>query len=66
MEKYNYNDQVMKDEMGTICSTHGEKTNTCRVLVGKPEGNRPLERTRRRWKNNTKMDLREVRLGDMD
>jgi len=30
------------------------------VLVGKPEGKRPLERPRRRWENNIKMDLQEV------
>jgi len=35
------------------------------ILVGKPEGKRPLARTRRRWENNIKMDLREVRgVGD--
>ena len=31
-----------------------------RVLVGKPEGKRPLGRSRRRWEDNIKMDLREV------
>ena len=30
------------------------------MLVGKPEGKRPLERPRRRWENNIKMDLQEV------
>jgi transcription termination factor 2 len=44
----------------------GEKRNAYRILVGKPEGKRPLGRPRRRWKNNIKMDLREIRLGDMD
>ena len=34
-----------------------------RVLVGKPEGRRPLERPRRRWEVNIKMDLREVGWG---
>jgi hypothetical protein len=34
-----------------------------RVLVGKPEGRRPLERPRRRWEANIKMDLREVGWG---
>ena len=33
--------------------------NTCKVLVGKPEGKRPLGRPRRRWEYNIKMDLRE-------
>jgi hypothetical protein len=38
----------MKDEIGRGYSTHGEKRNAYIVLVGKPEGNRPLERPRRR------------------
>ena len=37
-----------------------------RVLVGKPEGKRPLGRTRRRWDDNIKMDLQEVGCGGMD
>jgi len=37
-----------------------------RVLVGKPEGNRPFERHRRRWEDNIKIDLQEVGGGDMD
>ena len=36
------------------------------VLVGKPEGKRPLRRTRRRWEDNIKMDLQGVVCGDMD
>jgi hypothetical protein len=38
----------------------GEGRNVCRVLVGKPEGKRPLERTRRRWEDGLKIDLREI------
>ena len=34
--------------------------NAYRVLLGKPEGNRPLGRPRRRWEDNIRMDLREV------
>ena len=34
-----------------------------KVLVGKPEGNRPLPRPRRRWEDNIKMDLEEVGRG---
>jgi hypothetical protein len=41
----------------------GERRGVYRALVGKPEGRRPLERPRRRWKNNIKMDLREVGFG---
>jgi hypothetical protein len=40
----------------------GEGRGVYRVLVGRPEGKRPLERTRRRWKDNIKMDLREIRI----
>jgi len=36
------------------------------VLVGKPEGKRPLGRPRRRWEDNIKMDLQEVRCGGKD
>jgi len=38
----------------------GEDRGMHRVLVGKPEGNRPLRRPRRRWEDNIKMDLQEV------
>jgi hypothetical protein len=38
----------------------GEKRNAYRILVGKPEGKRPLGRPRRRWMDNIKMDLREI------
>jgi hypothetical protein len=38
----------------------GEPRNAYRILVGKPEGKRPLGRPRRRWVVNIKMDLREV------
>jgi hypothetical protein len=47
--------------MGRACSTNGEEEkNACRILVGKPEGNRPLGRPRRRWEDNIIMDLREI------
>jgi hypothetical protein len=39
---------------------------TRRLLVVKPEGKRPLGRTRRRWVDNIRMDLREVGWGDVD
>jgi hypothetical protein len=38
----------------------GEKRGVHRVLVGKPEGKRPLGRPRRRWEDNIKMDFQEV------
>ena len=44
----------------------GEERGVYRVLVGKPEGKRPLGRPRRRWVNNIRMDLQEVGCGYMD
>jgi hypothetical protein len=38
----------------------GAKRNAYRILVGIPEGRRPLGRPRRRWVDNVKMDLREI------
>jgi hypothetical protein len=43
--------------MGRACSTNGEKK---RILMGKPEGKRPLGRPRRRWVDNIKTDVREI------
>jgi hypothetical protein len=45
--------------MGGACSTNGDKRNAYRILVGKQERKRPLERPRRRWEDNIKMELRE-------
>jgi hypothetical protein len=44
----------------------GEKRNAYRLLVGKPEGKRPLGRPRCRWVDNIRMDLGEVGWGDVD
>ncbi|KAJ4436993.1 hypothetical protein ANN_17125 [Periplaneta americana] len=44
----------------------GESRNVYRVLVGRPEGKRPLGRQRRRWEDNIKMNLREVGYDDKD
>jgi hypothetical protein len=44
----------------------GEKRNVYRILVGKPEGKRPLGRPRRRWVDNNKIDLREIEWDGMD
>jgi hypothetical protein len=43
-----------------------EKRNAYRLLVGKPEGKRPLGRPRRTWVDNIRMDLGEVGRGDVD
>ena len=44
----------------------GETRGVYRVLVGKPEGKRPLGRPRCRWEDNIKMDLQEVGCGGME
>jgi hypothetical protein len=51
---------IEKNEMGGACGACGEGRGVHRVLVGIPEGKRPLERPRRRWEDNIKMDLQEV------
>jgi hypothetical protein len=54
---------VKGDEMSRACSTHGEKGLHIRVFT---EGKRPLGRPRRRWKDNIRMDLREIGWRGMD
>jgi hypothetical protein len=44
----------------------GEKRNAYRILMGMPEGKRPLGRPRRRWMGNIKIDLREIEWDGMD
>jgi hypothetical protein len=44
----------------------GEEKSVHRMLVGKPEGNRPLGRPRRRWEDNIKTDMQEVGGGGGD
>jgi hypothetical protein len=48
--------------VGGTCGTHGRGE----VLMGKPEGKRPLERPRRRWEAGIRTDLREIRWGSVD
>jgi hypothetical protein len=52
--------------MGRACNTKGAKRNAHSILVGKPEGKRPLGRPRSRWVDNIKMDVSETELGGMD
>jgi len=49
--------------MGGACGTYGGGERVYWVLVGNPEGKRPLGRHRRRWEDNIKMDLQEVGRG---
>jgi hypothetical protein len=44
----------------------GEKSNARMILIGKPEGKRPLWRPRSRWENNIKIHLRNIGCGGMD
>jgi hypothetical protein len=46
--------------MCRACITNGEEMNACRILVGRPEGKRPLGRPIRRYADNIKMDLRGI------
>jgi hypothetical protein len=44
----------------------GYKRGAYRILVGRPDGKRPLEKPRRRWENNTKVDLQKVEWGGIE
>jgi hypothetical protein len=52
--------KIKENEVGWICGMQGEGRGAYRVLVGRPEGKRPLGRPRRRWEDNIKMDLGEI------
>jgi hypothetical protein len=54
-----FGDQIEKNEMDGTCNKYGERSGVYRVVVGKPEGKRPLGRPRCRWEDNIKMDLQE-------
>jgi hypothetical protein len=47
--------------MDRACNTNGGEEECLKDILRKSEGNRPLERPRRRWVDNIKMDLREIR-----
>jgi hypothetical protein len=51
--------------VGHVART-GEERGVYRVLVGRPEGKRPLGRPRRRWEDNIKMDLREIGIDEVN
>jgi hypothetical protein len=51
--------------MGGACSAYGGEERRVKVLVGKPEGKRPIGRPRNRFEDNIKTDLHEVGCGDM-
>jgi hypothetical protein len=49
--------------MGRACRTHGEKRNVYGVLMGKPDGKRPLGRPRSRWEDDIKIYLVDIGFG---
>jgi hypothetical protein len=53
-------DKIEKNGMGGACSMYRNRIGVYRVLVGKPEGKRPLGRPRPGWEDNIKMDHQEV------
>jgi hypothetical protein len=57
---------MLYEYLGRACSTNGGERNAYRILVGKPEGKRPLGRPRRRWVDNIIMDLRDIGWNGMD
>jgi hypothetical protein len=63
---YGVGDKIENNEMGGACSSYGEGRGLYRVLVGKPEGKRPLGRPRHRLEDNIKIDFQEVECGGMD
>ena len=66
LTQYCAGDKIEKNEMGWACGAYGWGKVVYRVLVGKPEGKRPLGRPRRRWVDNIRMELQEVVCGGMD
>jgi hypothetical protein len=57
---------VKEDEMGRTCGTNGGKRNAYRILVGKPNAQRPLGRPRRMRVDNIKIDLIDTGWSDVD
>jgi hypothetical protein len=60
-----FDDKIEKNELGVACSAYGEGSGVYRVLVGKPEGKRPLGRPWHSWEDNM-MTFQEVESGVMD
>jgi hypothetical protein len=52
--------------MGRACNTIGERRNACKLVMGKPEGNRLLGRRRPRWADNVKIELGWMRWSGLD
>jgi hypothetical protein len=52
--------------MGGACGAHGDVRGACNILVGRPEGRRPLGRPSRRWEDDIKMDIGKIEFEDVD
>jgi hypothetical protein len=57
---------MKKTEIDGACSTYGDVERRKQGFGERPEGKRPLGRLKRKWKDNIKKDLQEVRCGDME
>jgi hypothetical protein len=63
---YSYNNQVERDKLGRARSTKREKRRAYILLSREPEGKRPLDRPRRSWVDNIKLNFGEMGWGGMD
>jgi hypothetical protein len=61
--KHHSGEQTKKPETDRAYSTYGKRRGAYKVLVGKPERRKPFGRLTRRWEDNVKTGLREVRWG---
>jgi hypothetical protein len=66
LTQYCSDNKIEKNEMGGVCSAYRKRRGAYWIFVGKPEGKRPLRRTRRKWEDNVKMDLQEVGFEGID
>ena len=66
LTQYCADDKIEKNEMGGSCVAYWGRGGVYRVLVGKPEGKRPLGRPRSRMEYHIKLDLQEVGRRGMD
>jgi hypothetical protein len=57
-------DQIKENKLDGACGMHGREKKRVQVFVGKPEGRNPLGRSRSRWEDGIKMDLREIGWGE--
>jgi hypothetical protein len=55
--KFYWDDQIKEEDMVEACNMHGVDERSVQNFVGKPERERPLGRSRRKWEDNIKMDL---------